>query len=300
MNERVKMNVRQSFAKEKKAYGDRQNKKRKFEVGPSQERFDAEEVGEPAEVEPAEGEPAQGEPAVNVPTLSSAAASTEARERRNKLVTRMDMYINNNLSTSSTQSQQISNSQAYVGTLSIEKMLKKRHINEVPKLTGSSWAKFVEKVNGQVDPQSTNERAHIHPIVQSIINACLESVPNTCLRCEYETALDEDSVVKRPNATMFPIKESSQAITAVTLPLEYKLFDDLIRAGNQSMGYNIGRIRGQLEMVDAEVAHLCGFCVGCDGEKIIVGFAEVKNMELKILFTGEAGILLWPKKGDDM
>ena len=67
MNERVKMNVRQSFAKEKKAYGDRQNKKRKFEVGPSQERFDAEEVGEPAEVEPAEGEPAEGEPAVNAP-----------------------------------------------------------------------------------------------------------------------------------------------------------------------------------------------------------------------------------------
>ena len=162
-------------------------------------------------------------------------------------------------------------------------------------LTGDQWPSKITEV---IDPSKT-EVEGIRPLMHQLIDACVHNESDAYVIKFEEPYEARDYIVQKPDTSLFlrhVIHQHGESISALTMPIEAAKLGDLLRAVGQGMGYVVARIMAQVPI--AELSNtLCGYCIGCDGISIIIGYAEVKDMELHTYHTDASGIPLWPVSG---
>lgn len=164
-------------------------------------------------------------------------------------------------------------------------------------LDANERRQFCDSITEQLQPD-LNEVGGVHPVMQQLVSGCMPE--RSDFNLVFEIPLEGDSyIVKKPDASLYlrdTVIHYGQTISALGLPIEGKLLGNLLRAIRQSLGYLIARIRAQIYTADPFVQKLFGYCAGCDGNKIVFGYAEIKDMKLHAWITPEEGFEFWPRE----
>lgn len=225
----------------------------------------------------------------------------ESREQATAdVLNSLDIFIANNQSTSPTSAMVRSGINVGITPTTIAVILFMRGVTMLEPLSPERWDEFCSKITHPLDPAESEVR-RVHPLLCDVMAACMPARSDLNLR--YEAPFEnEDSIVSKPGMTIIMVNVFSRfggVVGGVAVPIEVTKLNDRIRAIHQALGYLVGRLRAQAMLVDIFDTELWGYCVGFDGERIIVGYAELVKLKFQVLHSGGSGIMLWPLRSED-
>lgn len=215
----------------------------------------------------------------------------ERKEQLKKdLINNMKSFISNNLATSTISTNSLAAKNFGVAPFGLEGVLKSADMGLdflLPQLTEQEWDVFCKHIN-KLQNDDESERKGVHPIVNEVIQAILNTIPlpNKYKAVYEQCAADEDKIDRIPDISFVMANSESKTMSSIVMPLEIKKKGDVFRATNQSLGYLMTKLRDLLEIVTfphiGTDSKLFGFCFGTDGYHLSLGYILIKECKMFI------------------
>lgn len=231
----------------------------------------------------------------NSPNISISLIHTlaDTQIKWTELLTEMDYFIDTHISTASSLAKEDACRHIQPKVFRADFLFSLCGIIPAAPLEDAAWLDISKTFSSACEHSASNY--DVHSAVQTIIRKAMAmSNSPTCVEFESVHCKEEKLIVKKPDGTLYVTDDSSRAITALLVPIVLKPPKRLSDAIDQALGFLVSRLKAQLELVEPLTAELCGYCLGLDGSKVVLGFAAVRNMKFGVYTSDITGMPLWP------
>ena len=204
--------------------------------------------------------------------------TTDEALKYQMLISTMENFIANNLSTARKSSAAGRSIQNVVVIGKVETLLKNGDITLLNTLSKKNWKTFCKNIT-KVQNNELSEHKGVHPLVNELVQTTLQSTTQPSQYCTQKEGLkvDEEMIVKIPDISITLNECKSKAMTSIVVPIEIKKKGNCVGAIYQSLGYLMSKLLDQLEIASDVNTKLFGYCIGTDGNVLNLGYISIEN-----------------------